>query len=247
MEFLNIDNAWLIIKLLSIPAALKMYILIQSLRMYGVYNLYKHKDIIFNHNIFTKLDRLYTDQELFNKIADTARREIFKDVFKIDIQSLNEILLSFRDIIYREETFIGFMRYHRYLDSKHLMELFLRLHNAHRDKLEKQIRMKLKRGGLDNQRIIFITQKFYEFTEENSFMFREKLEILKKRNNLYYVIIDLLDRIEIEIESEKKFLPMKFMKLNGKLDNLIYKGYESFQESNAKIKIIPEVNSNGIT
>lgn len=31
--------------------------------------------------------------------------------------------------------------------------------------------MKLKRGGLDNQRIIFITQKFYEFTEENSFMF----------------------------------------------------------------------------
>ena len=139
------------------------------------------------------------------------------------------------------------MRYHRYLDSKHLMELFLRLHNAHRDKLEKQIRMKLKRGGLDNQRIIFITQKFYEFTEENSFMFREKLEILKKRNNLYYVIIDLLDRIEIEIESEKKFLPMKFMKLNGKLDNLIYKGYESFQESNAKIKIIPEVNSNGIT
>lgn len=37
---------------------------------------------------------------------------------------------------------------------------------------------------------------------------------------------------------------MKFMKLNGKLyNNVIYKGYESFNETNTKIKIIEEDNS----
>jgi hypothetical protein len=229
-DLITLENIYLILKIISIPAALKLYIMVQSLRLYGVYKLYQNRELISNHNLFNKLDRLYTDQELFNRIPDTARREIFKDIFKIQIQELNNIMISFRSHIYCKDTFFGFMNQHKNLDSKNLMSFFARLYNAHRDKLEKQIRFKLRRGGLNTDKIIFITQKFYEFTEENSFMLREKLEVLKERNNVYFCVLDLLDRIEIEVEAVKKFLPKKFSGLNGKLDNIIYKSYESYHE-----------------
>lgn len=227
----NLDDFWLIIKIVSFPAFLKLYILIQSLRIYGVYNLWKNKEDIFNHKIYSKLDRLYTDQELFNKIEDIARREIFKDIFKLEIQGLNEVLLFFREHIYVDGNILKFMLHNKGLDSKALMSLFLRLFNAHRDKLEKKIRFKLARGGLDSKRIIYVTQKYYEFTDETTFLLRKKLEILEGRKNLYYSVMDILDRIEIEIEAQKFYLPNKFSKLNGKLDNIVYKGYESYNES----------------
>lgn len=230
-EFFNFTNIFLILKILSIPAVLKLYIVVQSLRFYGVYTLYKNKDLIINHDIFNKLDRLYTDQELFNKISDVARKEIFKDIFKIQIQELNNILIDFRDHIYKQSNFFTFMRFHKNLDSKNIINFFSRSYHAHRDKLAKKIKFKLKSGGLDSNKIIFITQKFYEFTEENSFMLTEKMEILKNRKNSYFCVIDLLDRIEIEIEALKKFLPEKFSKLNGKLNDVSYKSYESIKES----------------
>ncbi len=218
------ENFWLTLKLLSIPTALKLWVWFQSLRMYGVYRLFDNRNFICNHEIFNELDKLYTDQELFNRIPDIARREIFKDVFKVEVSSFNEILIAFREYIYKEENFFRFMWKHRKLDSKNLMSLFLRFYNAHRDKIAKKMKFKLKSGGLDNSRIMFITQKYYEFTEENSYAFRKKIEILKERNNMYYSVIDILDRIEIEIEIRKIFLPEKFLKLNGKLNDIIYKG-----------------------
>ena len=242
----NLDNLWLILKIVSFPAFLKLYIFVQSLRIFGVYNLFKYINEIFSHKIFSKLDRLYTDQELFNKIPDVARREIFKDVFKVEIQGINEILLSFREHIYLKENIFQFMLHNKDLDSKSLMNLFLRLYNAHKDKLEKKIRFKLSRGGLDSTRIIYITQKYYEFTDETTFLLRKKIDILAERQNLYYSVIDILDRIEIEIEAQKYYLPNKFTKLNGKLDNIIYKGYESFNES-GKHKVIKENKNEVIT
>lgn len=241
MELTFWESFWLVLKIASIPAALKLYIVLQSFKFYGVYNLYRNREVIFNHPLFSKLDRLYTDQELFNRVTDTARREIFKDVFKAEIHGINEIILSFRESIYADDGLIRFIFRNKRLDSKFIMENFLRLYNAHRDKLEKQIRFKLLRGGLEQSRIIYIVQKFYEFTDENSFVLREKIEILKNRNNLFFVVMDLLGQLEIEIEASRKFLPAKFLKLNGRLDGVIYKGYESFQETNPKVKASEEV------
>lgn len=241
MELTFWESFWLVLKLASPIATLKLYIAIQSLRFYGVFNLYRNRELIFNHSIFSKLDRLYTDQELFNRISDIARREIFKDVFKAEIHGLNEIILSFRESLYSDYGFFKFMFKNKRLDSRSMMDIFLRLYNAHRDKLEKQIRFKLIRGGLEPSRIIYIIQKFYEFTDENSFMLREKIAILKNRNNLFFVITDLFDRLEIEIEASRKFLPGKFQTLNGRLDGINYKGYETFNESKPKVKISEDV------
>ncbi|MBK8393656.1 MAG: hypothetical protein IPL26_00175 [Leptospiraceae bacterium] len=241
MEFLTWENIWLILKILSVPTVLKLYLWFQSLRMYGVYNIFASRERIFKHEIFDTLDRLYTDEELFNKIPDIARKEIFKDIFKLEVYSLNDILLYFRNYIFLHESFFKFMQYHRYLDSSALVELFLKLYNAHRDKMELAIRKKLIRGGLDKNIIIFITQKYYEFTAQNSYLLRGKLEILKTRKNLFFTIMDILDLLKIEIESQKIFLPLKFMSLNGKLDGIVYKTYQS--ETRTKIKVYEEVKS----
>lgn len=238
-EIITWSNLWLILKILSIPTILKLWIWFQSLRMYGVYKLYANREVIYNHEIFKELDRLYTDQELFNKISDNARREIFKDVFRVEISGLNEILISFRDYVYKEEEFLRFMRSHRKLDGRNLIDLFLRYYNAHRDKIGKKIKIKLKSSGLDNSRILYIIQKYYEFTEENSCGLRERLQFLRARTNMYYSIKDLLEYIEIEIQLRRIFLPEKFIKLNGKLNNITYKGYESYIETNGKIHVLP--------
>lgn len=239
MEVLNLDNFYIFVKLLSFPAFLKIYFLIQSLRMYGVYKIFANRDKIFKHKIFETLDRLYTDEELFNKIPDIARKEIFKDVFKLEVYSLNDILLYFRNHIFAYESFFKFMQYHKYLDSSILVELFLRLYNAHRDKMEIAIRKKLVRGGLERNTIIFITQKYYEFTAQNSYLLRSKLEILKTRKNLFFTIIDILDLLEIEIQSQRIYLPLKFMSLNGKLDGITYKTF--LAETKTKIKTVEGV------
>ena len=135
------------------------------------------------------------------------------------------------------------MSYHKYLDSNTLVELFLKLYNAHRDKMELAIRKKLIRGGLDKNIIIFITQKYYEFTAQNSYLLRGKLEILKTRKNLFFTIMDILDLLKIEIESQKIFLPLKFWGLNGKLDGITYKTYQS--ETRTKIKVASDETHNG--
>lgn len=241
MELTAWESFWILIKLLYVPAAIKVYILLQSLKLYGVYNLYQRKESVFNHSIFVKLDSLYTDQELFNQVTDPARREIFKDVFKTDIQGLNDIILSFRETVYLNEGFLKFLFRLRKFDNTSLVNLFLRLYNAHRDKLEKQIRFKLQRGGLDVKRVNYVIQKFYEFTAKSSFTFREKLENIKKRDNLYYAVVDLLDALSTQIEADRRFLPEEFLKLNGRLDNIVYKGFDAFQESDYKSAIEKEV------
>jgi len=65
----------------SSPVIVKVYVMLQSFRVYALWNLFNNKERIFNHDIFKHLDHLYTDEELFNRIPDHARREIFKDVF----------------------------------------------------------------------------------------------------------------------------------------------------------------------
>lgn len=237
---ISLNDLWLVLKILSIPAVLKLYLLMQSLRMYGVYRLFMNRENIYSHEIFTMLDKLYTDEELFNRISDTARREIFKDVLKVEVMSLNEILIAFREYIYKEDNFFRFMFSNRHLDGKSLMRLFLRFYNAHRDKVGKKIKIKLKVGGLDQKRIMYITQKYYEFTEENSYILRKKIELLRDRQNMFFSVTDILDRIKIEIESRKIFFPEKFSKLNGKLNHVTYKGYDSFTETNSKLQVIQE-------
>lgn len=240
MELTALDIFWFLVKFVSGLAAFKLYLMLQSLRFYGVYNLYKNRANVFSHPIFSKLDRLYTDQELFNTIPDIARREIFKDVFKSEVVGLIDVILRFRESLYDDYGFFRFMFKHRRLTEISLMETFLRSYNAYRDKLEKQLRHKLLRGGLDSKRAIFVTQKFYEFTNEHSHMIREKIEIIKARKNMYHGIIDLLDDICIIVDAEKKSLPKNFSSLNGRLDGVLYKGYDSFIESNSNIKSLED-------
>ena len=224
MELDSLGIFWSFLKVISIPAALKLYVVIQSFRIYGVYNLYRFRHNVFSHSVFSKLDRLYTDQELFNRVSDITRREVFKDIYKIEVSGINDMLLAFREEIYKDYSFFNFMYRNKSLDCDTAMSLFLRLYNAHRDKLEKYIKISLRKGGIQRDTALYLVQKYYEYTDENSFILRSKVELLRKRNNLYYVLLDLFDRLEIEIDASKFFLPLKFSKLNGELDNISYKG-----------------------
>lgn len=222
----------------SSPVIVKVYVMLQSFRVYGLWNLFSNKEKIFNHEIFKRLDHLYTNEELFNRIADHARREIFKDVFKAKISSLLDILIHFRANIYSEDTFIKFVSHHRHLDNMQLMQLFIRLYNGHRDKLHKQIIRKLKLNDLDKEVSVYISQKFYEFTAQISFSLRERIIQLSYRKNMLFCILDVLDALEIHIKSEEYFLTEQFLSLNGKLNGIKYKGYETFHMTNHKIKAV---------
>lgn len=234
-EIFSLANLWTVIKLLSLPAVLKLYIFTQSLHIYGIYILFKNKEDVYKHSIFNQLDKLYTDQELFNKIKDSARREIFKDIFKIEISSINETLLGYRDIIYLHDKLFKFLYFHRYLENKNNIDLFLRLYDAHRDKIEKKIFSKLIGNGLDKARAKYVIHKYYEFTSESSFLFKKKMEILKTRKNIFFSVMDMFDEIEMIVETNKHYLPIKFASLNGRLDGITYKGYRSHTETKNKI------------
>ncbi|HNI90958.1 MAG TPA: hypothetical protein PKX55_22585, partial [Leptospiraceae bacterium] len=65
------SNVWLTLKILSLPTVLKLWVWFQSLRMYGVYRLFMNRENIFNHEVYMTLDKLYTDEELFNRVTDT--------------------------------------------------------------------------------------------------------------------------------------------------------------------------------
>lgn len=222
----------------SSPLIVKVYVMLQSFRIYGLWNLYKNKSKIYNHKIFKKLDHLSTDEELFNRIADSARREIFKDVFKSKVSSLMDILLHFRESIYSKDSLYEFLRHHKHLDNAQLMHLFIRLYNGHRDKLNKIIIRKLRMNELEKDKAVYIAQKFYEFTASLSFCLRQKISQLTERKNMYFCVLDILDALQIHIEAEEIFLTDQFLSLNGKLNGVTYKGYDSFTMSNHKIKAI---------
>lgn len=222
----------------SSPVIVKVYVMLQSFRVYALWNLFNNKERIFNHDIFKHLDHLYTDEELFNRIPDHARREIFKDVFRAKISSLLDILLYFRSFIYSEDFLLKFINHHRHLDNAQLMQLFIRLYNSHRDKLHKNIIRKLRLNGLEKEIALFVAQKFYEFTAQLSFSLRERIFQLSNRKNMLYCILDVLDALEIHIKSEENFLTEQFLSLNGKLNGVSYKGFESLHMTNHKIKAI---------
>jgi hypothetical protein len=222
----------------SSPVIVKVYVMLQSFRLYGLWNLYQNKKQIYNHNIFKLLDHLSTDEELFNRIPDSARREIFKDVFKAKVSSIMDILLHFRETIYFKDSLFQFLRHQRYLDNSQLMHLFIRLYNAHRDKLNKIIIRKLRFNELDKDKAVYVAQKFYEFTAELSFCLRKKINQLSNRKNMLFCILDVLDALEIHIEAEKLFLTEQFLSLNGKLNGVTYKGYDSLEMTNHKIRAL---------
>jgi|JI10StandDraft_1071094.scaffolds.fasta_scaffold20923_9 hypothetical protein len=222
----------------SSPVIVKVYVMLQSFRLYGLWNLYQNKKQIYNHNIFKLLDHLSTDEELFNRIPDSARREIFKDVFKGKVSSIMDILLHFRETIYFKDSLFQFLRHQRYLDNSQLMHLFIRLYNAHRDKLNKIIIRKLRFNELDKDKAVYVAQKFYEFTAELSFCLRKRINQLAGRKNMLFCILDVLDALEIHIEAEKLFLTEQFLSLNGKLNGVTYKGYDSLEMTNHKVKAI---------
>ncbi len=222
----------------SSPVIVKVYVMLQSFRVYGLWNLFRNKEKVFTHEIFRKLDHLYTNEELFNKIPDHARKEIFKDVFKAKISSILDILLYFRSNIYSEDSLIKFLSHHRHLDNIQLMNLFIRLYNGHRDKLHKQIIRKLRFNQLDKEKAVYIAQKFYEFTAQISFVLRQRITQLSYRKNMLFCVLDILDALKIHIEAEEVFLTDQFISLNGKLNDVTYKGYESHHMTNHKIKAI---------
>lgn len=222
----------------SSPVIVKVYVMLQSFKVYGLWNLYKNKDSIIKHEIFKILDHLSTDEELFAKIQDSARREIFKDVFKCKILSLLDILIDFRETIYTKNYFFQFLQLHRYLDNDQLMQLFIRLYNAHRDKLNSNITKKLRFNKLDKDTSLYIAQKFYEFTAQLSFCLRQRVIQISNRKNILFCILDILDALVIYIQAEENFLTNQFLTLNGKLNNVKYKGYTSLYITNHKIQAI---------
>lgn len=225
-----------LLTIIKVFALLKVWVWMQGLRIYGVYMLYRKKEEIFKHAVYINLDSLYTDEELFNTIPDRVRREIFRDIFRIEVMSLNDIMHSFRDIVYAHKSFLGFMQYHKSLSSFTMIELFLQLYNAHRDKLGNEIQRRLRKNGIDKDTALYIVHKFYSFTKRTSAGIRNRLELQKaESNNLYHVVKAIFREVKTEIELEKDYLPEDFSTLNGRLDNILYKGQRTKIETNPNI------------
>ena len=215
-------------KWLSIPLVIRLYISIQSLHVYGIYQLYSLRETLKNHRIFLLLDSLYNNQDLFNRVSDPVRKELFTDIFKIEVLELAEILLSFRSLLYKEDKNVfNFVLKNKNLDNEILLNLFNRLYRNYRDKVGKRIRAKLKLHGLEEETISYIVFKFYEFTSKSAFRVSLKLENLKKRKNVFFAVLDIFDELHSEVEINLKFLPIEFNSLNGKLNGIVYKNKKS--------------------
>lgn len=211
-------------KWFSIPLFIRLYISLQSLKIYGIYQLYSLRKLIKSHEVFKILDSLYSNEDLFNSIYDTDRKELFTDIFKIEVLELATILISFRDIIYSYDSNVfRFIYKNKDLSNENLVNYFLRLHRNYRDKVAKRIRIKLKSNGVQEDTISYIVYKFFEFTSKSSFRVQRKLEILKNRRNIFFAVLDIFDELRLEVEINLKYLPLEFNSLNGKLDNLNYK------------------------
>lgn len=229
----DLDNLiWILIKLgvyiLTALGFFKIYLVVQGLRIYGIYNLFIKKDAILNHPVFAHLDDLYNKEDIFFLIEDPVRREIFRDMFRVELISLSDTILTFRDYIfpYGIKSFWKFIEYHKKTESKEIVAKFIRLiEQSHRDKLNRLFKKKLYNGGLEKEVTNYIIMKYYENTKESHFSIRQKLEILKDRVNMLFVIIDILDMALIQIEGRQIFYPSYVSKMNGKLDNISYKHY----------------------